>query len=187
MTGHSYIVFGPLANATTGILYEGAPDTPDWDRWWEIVEDYGVTILYTAPTAIRAFMKQGEEHPRRHDLSSLRLVVCGGSAVPRSLIERFPSPDKVRHAHESSVERILREHRISRLTAAQTLEILKSPPLPVTEGVVVECGCYLGGSTANLSLICQAVGRELIVYDSFEGLPAGDANDSIATAKTSSA
>ena len=64
VTGHSYIVFGPLANATTGILYEGAPDTPAWDRWWQIVEDYGVTILYTAPTAIRAFMKQGEEHPR---------------------------------------------------------------------------------------------------------------------------
>ncbi|MCU0477159.1 MAG: acetate--CoA ligase [Chloroflexi bacterium] len=81
VTGHSYIVFGPLANATTGILYEGAPDAPAWDRWWQIVEDYRVTILYTAPTAIRAFMKQGEEHPRRHDLSSLRLLGSVGEPI----------------------------------------------------------------------------------------------------------
>jgi acetyl-CoA synthetase len=81
VTGHSYIVFGPLANATTGILYEGAPDTPAWDRWWQIVEDYRVTILYTAPTAIRAFMKQGEEFPRRHDLSSLRLLGSVGEPI----------------------------------------------------------------------------------------------------------
>jgi len=81
VTGHSYIVFGPLANATTGILYEGAPDTPAWDRWWQIVEDYGVTILYTAPTAIRSFMKQGEEWPRRHDLSSLRLLGSVGEPI----------------------------------------------------------------------------------------------------------
>ena len=63
VTGHSYIVYGPLANATTGVMYEGAPDTPAWDRWWQIVEDYKVTILYCAPTAIRAFMKQGVELP----------------------------------------------------------------------------------------------------------------------------
>ncbi len=81
VTGHSYIVFGPLANATTGIIYEGAPDTPAWDRWWQIVEDYRVTILYTAPTAIRAFMKQGEEFPRRHDLSSLRLLGSVGEPI----------------------------------------------------------------------------------------------------------
>ena len=81
VTGHSYIVFGPLANATTGILYEGAPDTPSWDRWWQIVEDYRVTILYTAPTAIRAFMKQGESYPRRHDLSSLRLLGSVGEPI----------------------------------------------------------------------------------------------------------
>ena len=65
VTGHSYIVYGPLANATTGVLYEGAPDTPTWDRWWQIIEDYKVTILYCAPTAIRAFMKQGEAYPGR--------------------------------------------------------------------------------------------------------------------------
>ena len=63
VTGHSYIVYGPLANATTGILYEGSPDTPAWDRWWQIIEDYKVTILYCAPTAIRAFMKQGAAAP----------------------------------------------------------------------------------------------------------------------------
>jgi acetyl-CoA synthetase len=81
VTGHSYIVFGPLANATTGILYEGAPDTPAWDRWWQIVEDYRVTILYTAPTAIRAFMKQGGAWPAGHDLSSLRLLGSVGEPI----------------------------------------------------------------------------------------------------------
>ncbi|MCU0504164.1 MAG: acetate--CoA ligase [Chloroflexi bacterium] len=81
VTGHSYIVYGPLANATTGVMYEGAPDTPDWDRWWEIVERYRVTILYTAPTAIRAFMKQGPDFPRRHDLSSLRLLGSVGEPI----------------------------------------------------------------------------------------------------------
>ena len=81
VTGHSYIVYGPLANATTSILYEGAPDTPDWDRWWRIVEDYKVTILYTAPTAIRTFMKQGEAFPRKHDLGSLRLLGSVGEPI----------------------------------------------------------------------------------------------------------
>ncbi len=81
VTGHSYIVFGPLANATTGIIYEGAPDTPAWDRWWQIVEEYGVTILYTAPTVIRSFMKQGEAWPRGHDLSSLRLLGSVGEPI----------------------------------------------------------------------------------------------------------
>jgi acetyl-CoA synthetase len=81
VTGHSYIVYGPLANATTSVLYEGAPDTPGWDRWWQIVEDYKVTILYTAPTAIRAFMKQGEELPQKHDLSSLRLLGSVGEPI----------------------------------------------------------------------------------------------------------
>jgi acetyl-CoA synthetase len=81
VTGHSYIVYGPLANATTGILYEGAPDTPTWDRWWQIVAEYGVTILYTAPTAIRAFMKQGPQFPAAHDLSSLRLLGSVGEPI----------------------------------------------------------------------------------------------------------
>ncbi len=81
VTGHSYIVYGPLANATTGVMYEGAPDTPAWDRWWQIVEDYKVTILYCAPTAIRAFMKQGEAFPAAHDLSSLRLLGSVGEPI----------------------------------------------------------------------------------------------------------
>ncbi len=81
VTGHSYIVYGPLANGTTGVLYEGAPDTPDWDRWWQIVEDLKVTILYCAPTAIRAFMKQGEAYPAKHDLSSLRVLGSVGEPI----------------------------------------------------------------------------------------------------------
>jgi len=81
VTGHSYIVYGPLANATTGVMYEGTPDTPDWDRWWQIVEDYKVTILYCAPTAIRAFMKQGESFPGRHDLRSLRVLGSVGEPI----------------------------------------------------------------------------------------------------------
>jgi acetyl-CoA synthetase len=81
VTGHSYIVYGPLANRTTGVLYEGTPDFPDKDRLWSIVEKYGVTILYTAPTAIRSFMKWGEEYPERHDLSSLRLLGSVGEPI----------------------------------------------------------------------------------------------------------
>src|SRR5690606_22092630 len=74
VTGHSYIVYGPLANRTTSVIYEGAPNYPDKDRLWEIIESYGVTIFYTAPTAIRAFMKWGDEYPARHDMSTLRLL-----------------------------------------------------------------------------------------------------------------
>ena len=81
VTGHSYIVYGPLANATTGVMYEGAPDTPAWDRWWEIIEDYKVSILYCAPTAIRSFMKQGESWPAKHDLSSLRVLGSVGEPI----------------------------------------------------------------------------------------------------------
>jgi acetyl-CoA synthetase len=81
ITGHSYIVYGPLCNATTSVLYEGTPDFPDRDRWWEIVARYGVTILYTAPTAIRAHMKWGPEHAARHDLSSLRLLGTVGEPI----------------------------------------------------------------------------------------------------------
>jgi acetyl-CoA synthetase len=81
VTGHSYIVYGPLANATTGIMYEGTPDTPAWDRWWQIIEDYKVTVLYCAPTAIRAFMKQGAQHPAAHDLSSLRVLGSVGEPI----------------------------------------------------------------------------------------------------------
>ncbi|MBX5468779.1 MAG: acetate--CoA ligase [Thermoleophilaceae bacterium] len=81
VTGHSYIVYGPLANGCTSVMYEGAPDYPDKDRWWQIVEDYRVTILYTAPTAIRACIKWGREYPERHDLSSLRLLGSVGEPI----------------------------------------------------------------------------------------------------------
>ncbi len=81
ITGHSYIVYGPLANAVTSVMYEGAPDYPKPDRWWEIVEKYKVTILYTAPTAIRLMMKWGEKWPNMHDLSSLRLLGSVGEPI----------------------------------------------------------------------------------------------------------
>jgi acetyl-CoA synthetase len=81
ITGHSYIVYGPLCNGATSVLYEGTPDYPDKDRWWDVVERYGVTILYTAPTAIRSHMKWGEEHAQRHDLSSLRLLGSVGEPI----------------------------------------------------------------------------------------------------------
>src|SRR3954463_13551808 len=79
--GHSYIVYGPLANGMTSVMYEGAPDYPDKDRWWQIVEDYKVTIMYTAPTAIRAVIKWGRESPEKHDLSSLRLLGSVGEPI----------------------------------------------------------------------------------------------------------
>jgi len=81
ITGHSYIVYGPLANGATQVLYEGTPDSPHQGRWWEIVAEYGVTILYTAPTAIRTFMKWGEQIPAGHDLSSLRLLGSVGEPI----------------------------------------------------------------------------------------------------------
>jgi acetyl-CoA synthetase len=81
VTGHSYVVYGPLANGATVLIYEGAPDWPERDRFWSLVERHGVTVLYTAPTAIRAFMKWGTEHPARHDLSSLRLLGSVGEPI----------------------------------------------------------------------------------------------------------
>jgi acetyl-CoA synthetase len=81
VTGHSYIVYGPLANGTSGVLYEGTPDFPDRERWWEIVERYQVDILYCAPTAIRSHMKWGPEHAAKHDLSSLRLLGSVGEPI----------------------------------------------------------------------------------------------------------
>jgi acetyl-CoA synthetase len=81
ITGHSYIVYGPLCNGATSVMYEGTPDYPDKDRWWSIVERYGVTILYTAPTAIRTHMKWGPEFAQKHDLSSLRLLGSVGEPI----------------------------------------------------------------------------------------------------------
>ena len=81
VTGHSYVVYGPLANGATVVMYEGAPDWPQKDRFWQIIERYGVTIFYTAPTAIRAFMRWGTEWPKKRDLSSLRLLGSVGEPI----------------------------------------------------------------------------------------------------------
>lgn len=81
VTGHSYVVYGPLANGATSLMYEGAPNWPEPDRFWRVIAKYGVTILYTAPTAIRAFMKWGVEWPQKHDLSSLRLLGSVGEPI----------------------------------------------------------------------------------------------------------
>ncbi len=81
VTGHSYIVYGPLANRATQVIYEGTPDTPNKDRWWDIVERHKVSLFYTAPTAIRTFMKWGDELPQAHDLSSLRLLGSVGEPI----------------------------------------------------------------------------------------------------------
>jgi acetyl-CoA synthetase len=81
VTGHTYIVYGPLLNGATSVMYEGAPDYPDKDVWWDLCERYKVTIFYTAPTAIRACMKWGAEYPERHDLSSLRLLGTVGEPI----------------------------------------------------------------------------------------------------------
>ncbi|MBX6332160.1 MAG: acetate--CoA ligase [Gemmatimonadaceae bacterium] len=81
VTGHSYLVYGPLAIGATCVMYEGAPDWPDKDRFWALCEKYGVTIFYTAPTAIRAFMKWGDQYPARHDLSRLRLLGTVGEPI----------------------------------------------------------------------------------------------------------
>ncbi len=81
VTGHSYIVYGPLANGATVLMYEGAPDWPARDRFWELIERYKISVFYTAPTAIRAFMKWGPEHPAKHDLSTLRLLGSVGEPI----------------------------------------------------------------------------------------------------------
>lgn len=81
VTGHSYVVYGPLANAATVLMYEGAPNHPDFDRFWDIIERHKVTILYTAPTAIRAFIRWGREYPDRHDLTSLRVIGTVGEPI----------------------------------------------------------------------------------------------------------
>jgi acetyl-CoA synthetase len=81
VTGHSYVVYGPLANGATVVMYEGAPDWPEKDRFWSIVERYGVTVFYTAPTAIRAFMRWGTKWPKQHDLTSLRLLGSVGEPI----------------------------------------------------------------------------------------------------------
>ena len=86
VTGHSYVVYGPLANGATVLMYEGAPNFPDFDRFWDIIERHKITIFYTAPTAIRAFIKWGEQYPFKHDLSSA--CVCSARSASRSIPKR---------------------------------------------------------------------------------------------------
>src|SRR5437868_11116956 len=81
VTGHSYVVYGPLANGATVLMYEGAPNQPGPDRFWDIIAKWGVTVFYTAPTAIRAFMRWGDQWPAQHDLSSLRLLGSVGEPI----------------------------------------------------------------------------------------------------------
>ena len=81
ITGHSYVVYGPLANGATTVMYEGTPTYPGPDRWWDLIEKWGVTVFYTAPTAIRTFIRLGDEHPKGHDLSSLRLLGSVGEPI----------------------------------------------------------------------------------------------------------
>jgi acetyl-CoA synthetase len=89
VTGHSYVVYGPLAAGATTVMYEGAPDYPAFDRWWDMVERHKVTIFYTSPTAIRALIRQGDQHPNAHDLSSLRLLGSVGEPINPAAWEWF--------------------------------------------------------------------------------------------------
>jgi acetyl-CoA synthetase len=141
VTGHSYIVYGPLTNLATSVMYEGTPDHPDKDRLWQVVEKYGVTILYTAPTAIRTFMKWGPEFPERRDLSSLRLLGTVGEPInPEAWIwywrhiggERCPVVDTWWQTETGSI-------MISPLPGATTLKPGSATfPLPGIEADVVD-------------------------------------------------
>ena len=102
VTGHSYIVYGPLANGCTSVMYEGAPDYPDKDIWWELVERYKVTLFYTAPTAIRACMKWGAEYPGKHDLSLAAPARHGRRADQPEGVALVPQGDRRRDAARSS-------------------------------------------------------------------------------------
>ncbi len=102
VTGHSYIVYGPLANGATCILYEGAPNWPDEGRFWEIIEKYGVNTFYTAPTAIRAFMKWGDEWPKKYDLSLAPPARVGRRADQPRGVDVVPPADRSREVSRSS-------------------------------------------------------------------------------------
>ncbi len=141
VTGHSYIVYGPLTNQATSVMYEGTPDTPTQDRLWQIIEKYGVTILYTAPTAIRAFMKWGDEFPDGRDLSSLRLLGTVGEPInPEAWVwywkhiggERCPIVDTWWQTETGSI-------MISPLPGATTLKPGSATfPLPGIEASIVD-------------------------------------------------
>jgi acetyl-CoA synthetase len=141
VTGHSYIVYGPLANGATSVMYEGTPDYPDKDRFWSIVEKYNVTLFYTAPTAIRTFMKWGDDIPAKHDLSSLRLIGSVGEPInPEAWVwyykviggERCPVVDTWWQTETGAI-------MISALPGATTLKPGSATfPLPGIEADVVD-------------------------------------------------
>ena len=148
VTGHSYIVYGPLANRATSVIYEGTPDHPDKDRFWSIVEKYKATILYTAPTAIRTFMKWGDQYPAKHDLSSLRLIGTVGEPInPEAWVwyfkviggERCPVVDTWWQTETGSI-------MISPLPGATLLKPGSATfPLPGIEaGIVDDAGAPVG-------------------------------------------
>jgi len=148
VTGHSYIVYGPLANRATSVIYEGTPDYPDKDRFWSIVEKYKATILYTAPTAIRTFMKWGDDYPGKHDLSSLRLIGSVGEPInPEAWVwyfkviggERCPVVDTWWQTETGSI-------MISPLPGATKLKPGSATfPLPGIEaGIVDDAGAPVG-------------------------------------------
>ena len=113
VTGHSYVVYGPLANGATVVMYEGAPDWPQKDRFWQIIERYGVTIFYTAPTAIRAFMRWGTEWPKKRDLSSLRLLGSVGEPInPEAWVwyHRYIGGEKMSGRRHMVADRDRRHH-----------------------------------------------------------------------------
>ena len=156
VTGHSYIVYGPLANGATSVMYEGTPDHPGRDRWWSIIERYGVTILYTAPTAIRTFMKWGTEHPDGHDLASLRVLGSVGEPInPEAWIwywrtiggERCPVVDTWWQTETGAI-------MISPLPGATTLKPGSATfPLPgIAAEIVDESGNPVGKGGGYLTL-----------------------------------
>jgi acetyl-CoA synthetase len=148
VTGHSYIVYGPLANRATSVLYEGTPDFPDKDRFWSVIEKYKVTTFYTAPTAIRTFMKWGDEYPERHDLSSLRVMGTVGEPInPEAWVwyyktiggERCPVVDTWWQTETGAI-------MISALPGATTLKPGSATfPLPgIGAGIVDDAGKPVG-------------------------------------------
>jgi acetyl-CoA synthetase len=148
VTGHSYIVYGPLANRTTSLLYEGTPDYPDRDRFWSIIEKYKVTLFYTAPTAIRTFMKWGDDLPAAHDLSSLRVIGSVGEPInPEAWVwyyrtigrEQCPVVDTWWQTETGSI-------MISALPGATTLKPGSATfPLPgIDAGIVDDAGAPVG-------------------------------------------
>ncbi len=159
ITGHSYVVYGPLANGATQVIYEGTPDTPHPGRWWEIVQKYGVTILYTAPTAIRSFMKLGHEIPAAYDLSSIRLLGSVGEPInPEAWVWYF---ENIGGAHSPIVDTWWQTETggimVSPLPGITTLKPGSAQqPLPgISIDIVDEHGTPVGKDEGGLLVITE--------------------------------